>query len=37
MLGIDLEDEIINKVKKKKKRVYKNINGVNVRIGDGNK
>lgn len=37
MLGIDLEDEIINKVKKNKKRVYKNINGVNVRISDGNK
>ncbi len=37
MLGIDLEDEIINKVKKNRKRVYKNINGVNVRISDGNK
>lgn len=34
MLGFDLEDEIINKVKKNDKRVYKQIDGVNVRIKD---
>lgn len=34
MLGFDLEDEIINKVKKNEKRVYKQIDGVNVRIKD---
>lgn len=34
MLGFDLEDEIINKVKKNEKRVYKKIDGVNVRIND---
>ena len=34
MLGFDLEDEIINKVKKNEKRVYKQIDGVNVRIND---
>lgn len=34
MLGFDLEDEIINKVKKNEKRVYKKIDGVNVRIKD---
>ena len=34
MLGFDLEDEIKNKVSKNEKRVYKNINGVNVRIRD---
>ena len=32
MLGFDLEDEIEKKVSKNAKRVYKNINGVNVRI-----
>ena len=31
MLGFDLEEE---KVSKNEKRVYKNIDGVNVRIGD---
>lgn len=34
MLGFDLEDEIISKVSKNSKRVYKNIDGVNVRISD---
>lgn len=34
MLGFDLEDEIINKVKKNEKRIYKQIDGVNVRIKD---
>ena len=34
MLGFDLEDEIFKKMKKKKKRVYKNVDGVNVRISD---
>lgn len=34
MLGFDLEDEIMNKVAKNSKRVYKNIDGVNVRISD---
>lgn len=34
MLGLDLEDEIMNKVSKNAKRVYKNIDGVNVRISD---
>lgn len=34
MLGFDLEDEIEKKVSKNEKRVYKNIDGVNVRISD---
>ena len=34
MLGFDLEYEIINKVKKNEKRVYKQIDGVNIRIKD---
>lgn len=34
MLKINLEEEIIHKVAKNKKRVYKNIDGVNTRIGD---
>lgn len=34
MLEINLEEEIKNKVAKNKKRIYKNINGVNTRIGD---
>lgn len=34
MLGFDLEDEIEKKVAKNEKRVYKNIDGVNVRISD---
>lgn len=32
MLGFDLEDEIEKKIIKNKNRVYKNIDGVNVRI-----
>ena len=34
MLGFDLADEIEKKVLKNEKRVYKNIDGVNVRISD---
>ena len=34
MLGVDLEKEIEKKVSKNKKRVYKNIDGVNIRIKD---
>ena len=34
MLGFDLEDEIMKKVNKNEKRVYKNVDGVNVRISD---
>ena len=34
MLGFDLETEIEAKVMKNKNRVYKNIDGVNVRISD---
>lgn len=34
MLGFDLADEIEKKVSKNEKRVYKNIDGVNVRISD---
>ena len=34
MLGFDLEDEIEKKVSKNEKRIYKNVDGVNVRISD---
>ena len=34
MLGFDLADEIEKKVLKNEKRVYKNIDGINVRISD---
>lgn len=34
MLGFDLADEIEKKVSKNDKRIYKNIDGVNVRISD---
>ena len=34
MLSFDLADEIEKKVSKNEKRVYKNIDGVNVRISD---
>lgn len=34
MLGFDLADEIEKKVSKNEKRVYKNKDGVNVRISD---
>ncbi len=35
ILGVDLENEILEKVEKNKKRVYKKINGVTVRVEDG--
>lgn len=34
ILKIDLEDEILKKVEKNKKREYKQINGINTRIKD---
>ena len=34
MLGFDLEEQILNKVSKNKKRVYKNVDGVNIRVSD---
>ena len=34
ILGKDLEDEILAKFEKNKSRVYKNVDGRNVRIGD---
>ena len=34
ILGIDLEDEIVKKVDKNKNRVYKEENGVNIRVSD---
>ena len=34
MLGFDLEDQILNKVSKNNKRVYKNVDGVNIRVSD---
>lgn len=34
MLGFDLEDEITKKVNKNRKRVYKKVDGVNIRISD---
>ena len=34
LLGFDLEEEILKKVDKNSKRVYKNIDGVNVRVSD---
>lgn len=34
MLGFDLEEEIVKKVEKNKKRVYKKIDGVNVKVSD---
>ncbi len=34
MLGFDLEDEIIKKVSKNERRVYKNINGINIKVSD---
>lgn len=34
MLGFELADEIEKKVSKNEKRVYKNIDGVNVRISN---
>lgn len=34
ILNINLESEIVNKIKKNKKRVYKKVNGVLVKEGD---
>lgn len=34
MLGFDLETKILKKVEKNDKRVYKNVDGVNVRVSD---
>lgn len=34
MLGFDLSDEIEKKVSKNEKHIYKNIDGVNVKISD---
>lgn len=34
MIGFDLEEQILNKVSKNEKRVYKNIDGVNIRVSD---
>lgn len=33
MLNIDIESEILNKLEKNKNRVYKKINGVNIKVG----
>ena len=34
MLGFDLETEILKKIEKNRKRVYKKVDGVNIRISD---
>lgn len=34
MLGFDLEKEIINKVSKNEKRVYKIVDGTHIRVSD---
>ena len=34
MLGFDLEEEILKKVDKNGKRVYNNVDGVNIRVSD---
>lgn len=34
MLGFDLEEQIKNKVSKNEKRIYKNVDGTNIRISD---
>ena len=31
---LDLEDEIMKKVSKNEKRVYKNVDGTNIRVSD---
>jgi len=36
ILGIDLETEIINKMDINKKRVYKKVNGVNIKVEENN-
>ena len=32
ILGIDLESEILHKIEKNKKRIYKEVNGVHIKI-----
>ena len=32
MLGFDLEEEIKNKISKNEKRIYKNVDGTNIRV-----
>lgn len=34
MLGFDLKEEIMRKVSKNEKRVYKNVDGTNIRVSD---
>lgn len=34
MSGFDLEDEIMKKVSKNEKRVYKNVDSTNIRVSD---
>lgn len=34
ILGVNLEDEILKKVEKNEKRIYKKVNGVDVRVKD---
>ena len=34
MLSFDLEEEIKNKISKNEKRVYKNVDGTNIRVSD---
>lgn len=34
ILGFNLNEEILKKVEKNKKRIYKNINGVNTKISE---
>lgn len=34
MLGFDLETKILKKVEKNDKSVYKNVDGVNIRVSD---
>ena len=34
MLGFDLEEEIKNKISKNEKRIYKNVDGTNIRVSD---
>lgn len=36
ILGIDLETEIINKMEINKNRIYKNVNGVNIKVEENN-
>ena len=34
MLGLNLEEQIKNKVAKNEKRVYKKVNGVSIKVSD---